>query len=192
MHEHDAIRLAAFDDEPQPLPPYSQAAPRPADRPRPDPATHSKTDPLSLVIVDSDPEPCSPVQHPSPALPTLAFDILLFDPKRDSFLVIYSAGTPLGALRPRTISIPTKEASSPITSLAIHTRSLTDPQPVPYRTFWFPRDVRGKRLTLRFADPADSNSLIIEPDSSTSENGSCGEFEPSQAESAIKSQMGAK
>ncbi|HZV04933.1 MAG TPA: hypothetical protein VE999_07615 [Gemmataceae bacterium] len=56
MHEHDAILLAAFDDEPQPVPPTALAETRPIDRPRPDPSTFPGTDPISLVIFDSVPE----------------------------------------------------------------------------------------------------------------------------------------
>jgi hypothetical protein len=167
----DVIQLAAFDDDPQPLPHPALAEARPTDRPRPDPATHPSTDPVSIVLLESDSEPSSPAHNSSPVSPTLAFDILLWDPKVASFLVIYSAGTPLCALKPRTVSIPAMEADSPITSLAIHTRSITDSQPVPYRTFRFSYDVRGKRLTLRFADPANSSSLIIEQDSCQGENG---------------------
>ena len=37
MNEPDAILLATFDDEPQPLPPGAAAEPRPANRPRPCP-----------------------------------------------------------------------------------------------------------------------------------------------------------
>jgi hypothetical protein len=182
MHDPDAISVAAFDDDPRPLPSSVVAEPRPADRPRPDPSTHSGTDPIAVVVVDSSPEPTSPAQHPSPALPALAFDVCLFDLERASFLVIYSAGTPLSALKPRTVSIPATEADSPVTSIAIHVRSIGDLQPVPCHTFRFPRDVRGERLTLRFADPGDSSSLLIEYDSSGRENGARVELRPCRAD----------
>lgn len=172
MHEHDAILLAAFDDEPRFPSVSTQAEPRPADRPRPGASMYPETDPISVAIVDSDPEPWAPALNSSPSLPALAFDILVCDPKTASFLLIHSAGTPLGALKPRTLSISATEADSPITSLVIHTRSAADPEPVPYRTFQFSQDIRGKRLTLRFADKADSSSLTIEHDLSQNENGS--------------------
>ena len=57
MHESDVILLAAFDDEPQPLPHPALAEARPTDRPRPDPATHPRTDRVSLVLLESDAEP---------------------------------------------------------------------------------------------------------------------------------------
>jgi hypothetical protein len=95
----------------------------------------------------------------------------MLDAELRSFLVIYSAGTPLKALQPRTVSIPASEAAAPVTSLVILLRAPAEPHPVPYLTFQFPRDIRGRRLTLRFADPAALKSLLIGDDSSGEKKG---------------------
>ena len=183
MHESDAVALAAFDDEPQLLPPPAQQAePRPGDRPRPDLSRYPETDPIFVVMIDSEAEARPTANPPHSASPSLAFDVLLFDTKLASFITIFSAGTPLSELKPRTVSISPGEADSPITSIAIHRRPGADQQPVHFLTFRFPRDVRGKRLTLRFADPADLQSLRIEDDSSREELGSQIEFSPNRAE----------
>jgi len=170
MHESDSVIFAVFDDEPQSIPALVIPAARPDCRPRPDPSTHPQTDPVALIVFDSNPEPEPPAHHhPAPEEPALALDICLFDAALASFVRVYSAGTPLSALKPRTMSIPAHECDLPVTSIVLHARAPADAHPVPYLTFQFPEDIRGKRLTLRFADPADPNSLLIDCDSS----GSC-------------------
>src|SRR5438876_771353 len=102
MHEPDAIVVAAFDDEPKTSPSPIAPGPRPPDRPRPNSSSHPPADPIKLVVVDSDgrSEPTASANG-TEERPALAFDICLFDPETASFLVVFSAGTPLGALKPR-------------------------------------------------------------------------------------------
>jgi hypothetical protein len=163
MHETDAILLAGFDDEPRLS--SSPAAPglRPIDRPRPKPLTQPRTESIALVVVDSDSLAEPPVHpHTSRGQPFLPFDICLFDPKISSYLVVYSAGTPFNTLSPRTISLSVSEAGAPITSLVVHSQTPGELHPVPYLTFQFAQDIRGKQLTLRFTNSTDPQSLAID------------------------------
>jgi hypothetical protein len=161
MRDPDAILLAAFDDEPLP---FSGFAPglRPADRPRPRSSSQPPTDPIDLVVVESNAEPDS-TAGPATARsrPTLAVDIGLLDPTTASFLVVYPAGTPLEALGPRTVSVPAQNAGSKLTRLALSVRTPGQTQPSPYLTLEWPQDIGGQHLTLRFTDPAELRSLII-------------------------------
>ena len=162
MSEADAIVLAVFEDEPKPSPCPAAAGPRPADRPRPDPSSYPPAGPISLVALDSDTRPeRTASDNGTSERAALAFDICLFDPETASFLVVYSAGTPLDALKPRTVSIPSLEASPPATSLTLYAWAPAEPHPVPYLTLPCSQG-SGGRLTLRFADPADPRSLVIE------------------------------
>jgi hypothetical protein len=134
MHEPDAISLAVFDDEPKLCPSPGASGSPPA----------------------------------APALgigtrPALAFDVCLLDPETGSFFVLYAAGTPLAHLKPRTVSFPTGNGGPPATSLTLYARASADPQPVPYLTLPCPQGVAGP-LTVRFRDPADPQSLVIESD----------------------------
>jgi hypothetical protein len=161
MQEQDAIPLVVFDDEPQALPSAPDAAgPRPADRPRADPSMYPQEDPIAFVFVDSLDEKL-PATGIFDRVATLPYDFLLFDPKIASFVAIYSAGSTLHSLGPRVVSIPTTDADSPITSITVHTRSGED-RPIPFLSFRFPQDVRGKRLTFQFTDPEDTNSLVVD------------------------------
>lgn len=161
MPEPDAIMLADFEDEPQLSSAPISADPRPTGRPRPDPSSPPPKDTIALVVFDSDPVP--PIhQRREPEQLSLPFDIGVVDPNGSAFLVVYSAGTPVNTLSPRTISIPAGEAGSSLTSLVIHSRTLAEPHPLPYLTFEFSHDIRGKHLTLRFTNAADPRSLVIE------------------------------
>lgn len=162
MLEPDAIIVAAFDDEGLPLPCTARSDTRPTGQPRPESSKDSRTDAIATMLVDSDTESSSIPQPAIPALPALAFDICLFDQKVNSFLVIYSAGTPLSGLRPRTVLIPAAEADAPVMSLVAYKRSRSDERSVPYRTFHFSQDIRGARLTFRFTDPLNPQSLLVE------------------------------
>ncbi len=127
-----------------------------------DPSTHPSADPIALAVIDSFPE-AEPqpneiaIRHRA----RLPFDIGLVDPQTAAFLVVFTAGTPLDALKPRTVSLPAGESESPITVLALHARTPSESQPVPYLTLQCPLDIRGRQLTLRFTDPADLRSLAV-------------------------------
>ncbi len=149
MHQPDAITLAGFDDDPQSTAPAAPGC-RPATRPRPDPSSHPQTDSIALVVFDSGMQTdLSTNQQAALVLPRLAFDLGFFDPETAAFLVVYPAGTPLDALKPRTVATPALEAGSPITSIVLYARTPGKPDPVPYRTFQFSQDIRGQQLTLR-------------------------------------------
>src|SRR6266849_759065 len=113
-----------------------------------------------LTAFDDEPPPAS-----SPATPhlqqrsLLAFDIGLFDSRTASFLVVHAAGTPLDGLKARTVSVPAGQTESPLTALTLYARSSTESQPMPFLTLPCHQDIRGRQLTLRFADPADPRSL---------------------------------
>src|SRR5437762_5530265 len=131
MADPDAIVLAVFEDGPQASASPIAPGPRPADRPRPDPSSYPPAGPISLVAVESDTrsERTASDNGTTERL-ALAFDVSLFDPETASFLVVYSAGTPLDALKPRTVSIPALEASPPATSLTFYARPPAEPHPV--------------------------------------------------------------
>src|SRR4051812_47392082 len=116
MVDPDAIVLADFEDNPTPNPSPSSLVPgaHPVDRPRPDPSSHAPAaGSTSLVAVDTDTRPEQTMSANSERA-TLEFDVFLFDPETASFLVVYSAGTPLNALKPRTVSIPPWKAGPAI------------------------------------------------------------------------------
>jgi hypothetical protein len=162
MNERDAIELAVFDDEAQPFSPVA-ADPRPAGRPRPDPASQAPVDSLALVVVDSEANSGTTADlGTTPKRPTLAFDLGLFDPKTAAFVLVYAAGTPLDALQPRTLSVPPREAGSPITELGVFARTPDEGKTVAVLRLQFPQDVGGQQLTVRLTDPADPCSLWIE------------------------------
>lgn len=162
MNEPDGILFAAFDDDP--LPSSATAVPgvRPSGQPRPDPSNTFPMDPIPLLAFDSETTLEAAANHEqNHERLSLAFDIGLFDPKTDSFFVVYAAGTPLVALKPRTISFAGGDAGAPITLLRLYARSPGEAHPVPYLTVPCPRDIRGQWVTLRFKDPANPRSLVI-------------------------------
>jgi hypothetical protein len=162
MHETDAIILAVFDDEAQPGAVPVPASPRPPDRPRPDGSRFPTTDPVQLVVFDSEPTP-EPSQPPEEdrRRQALDFDIGLVDGQTAAFLVVFPVGTPLAALKPRTVLLPAAHNGAPVTSVTLHARGPADPHPVPFLTLPCPRDFKGRLLTLRFADPANPRSLVV-------------------------------
>lgn len=171
MAKADAILLADFEDKPRPSYP-PEPGPRPTDRPRPRPATPPQGDSINVAAFDSDAERAPAARRPtSNGRAALPFDLGVFDPQSSSFLVVYSTGAVLSALNSRTISIP-GDADVPITSLTVHSRKAGEAHAVPYRTFHFPHDIRGKQLTLRFKDAAEPETLLVECDS---RNGASGE-----------------
>jgi hypothetical protein len=162
MNDQDAVVLAAFEDEARPS---ALAAPgvRPPDRPRPVPSSPLSADPIALAVADSDETAENGTESATTReRPALAFDIGLFDPKTAAFLVLYAAGTPLDALQPRTVSVPSRENGSQVTSLDLYVRASADAHPTPFVAFRFPQDVGGRQLTLRFADPSDPGSVRVE------------------------------
>src|SRR5437868_6623277 len=120
MHEGDVIALAAFDDPPE-VRPAAAPGPRPAHRPRPGPSAQPLAEPIPVMVADSD-VGSEPAIITESGRPRLAVDIGVPDPTTASFLVVYAAGTPLDALGPRTIAIPTGETGPPITRLTLCAR----------------------------------------------------------------------
>ncbi len=119
-------------------------------------------DVIPLAVFDDEPQPRSSAPaNGTDKRPALAFDICLLDPETRTFFVLYTAGTPLAGLKPRTVSFPAGQGGPPVTSLTLYSRAPADPDPVPYLTLPCPRGVAGP-LTVRFADPADPRSLVIE------------------------------
>jgi hypothetical protein len=164
MHDFDVIALAAFDDPPE-IRPAAVPGPRPANRPRPGPSGQPHAEPITLVVVDSDAgsEPAI-AGEPGRGRPKLAVDIGVLDPTTTSFVMVYAAGTSLDALGPRTVAIPMGAPGSPINRLELCVRKPTEPAPARFLTFECPQDIRGRQLTLRFSDPTDLRSLVVQCD----------------------------
>jgi hypothetical protein len=132
MNDTDAILLAAFDDEAQLFSPPSTPGPRPPGRPRLGTTCPPRKEPIAIVLLDSDlSSESSPLPKAGCVRPTLAFDIGWFEPETTAFHVLYSTGTPLDSLKPRTVWIPVGENGSPINSLRLYARSPAQPDPVP-------------------------------------------------------------
>jgi hypothetical protein len=161
MNEKEAVLLAVFDDEATPRSALTPGV-RPDDRPRPGPTVQPPRGPISLALTDSapDPEPATLLEQDYKRA-TLPFDLGLLDPHTASFLVMYAAGTPLGALKPRTVSIPPATSATPLTELTLYVRSSADAQPVPFHTFRSPEDMRGHLLTLQIKDPANPATWLL-------------------------------
>ena len=94
--------------------------------------------------------------------PILGFDLGLIDPADGSFVVVYSTGMFLAAMKPRTVLWAASDTDAPVTSLTVYAQKAGTERPTPFLTFRWQHDIRGHRLTLRFKDTNDPNSLIVE------------------------------
>jgi hypothetical protein len=161
MASDDHIEVVVFDDEPQPGAPRVVGQ-RSAERP-PLSGASGLADPIEVVVFEDEPE-ASPAERVPEVRAALQFDLGLLDPATGAFVVLYSAGTNLAALRPRTVVLSTQEGEPPITLLTLFAR-FPDGEPTPYLTFQSPRDLRGQSLTLRLTNAVDLRSWIVIGDS---------------------------
>ena len=157
MAEADAIVLAEFEDRPASTVTTVPAAPRP-DRPRLRPGNHPPSDSIAVAAADDDRVASPATDSPGPEV--LTIDIGLIDPETGSFVTVYSAGTLIAALRPRTVSVPMSHAG-PQPTLVLHARAAGEVTPTPFLSLQFPEGHQGP-LTLRFARPEDPKSLLVD------------------------------
>jgi len=137
MSNSDAVPVSVFDD--------NLASENRNNRVHPLPI-HRAEDAIPIDVFDS-PADSSVVLHRD-ATPRLGFELGLIDPDTSEFLLIHPADTRLGRFLSRTVILSRDEPSPPVLALTLHARKSAKAAPIPYLTFCWGQDIRGRHLTV--------------------------------------------